>query len=131
MSVRLAGTGTNVNVDTSLAGGSLHERADKIRRTVFTRLYRDSEVEREVFAFGSFLLDSFVNATAPFLQTKIHSRRRLLQDYPQRYFRSLHFVRLRFNSKVLSFPSPKLEGAQPFGLGPWQLPRHGPSGRHR
>ena len=96
--VRLAGISADVDVNISLANGTLYERPGKVWPIIFAaRLCVASKFEFEINAFRSLLSDDFISASMAFLQTKIHTRGRSLQHDAQRdgcWF-ILHIHRLR------------------------------------
>lgn len=82
--VRLAGIRTDVDVNESLADGTLHKRPGEVWQVVFARLCRDSEFEFEIVALRSLLGDEIEGTSLPFLQSKVHPRTWSLQDDAQR-----------------------------------------------
>ena len=83
----LTRVGAYVDINKSLFGRALHQGAGEIRDWILgTRFESYREFEVEVFCGRSLLQDRLIVAAFAFLQTKVHARRRFLQDNSKRQF---------------------------------------------
>lgn len=89
----MARIGADIDVHEFIAGGSLDERSPKSGNVVFTPLDVDVEIEGEVLADGSLLLDDLPAIAMAGLQAEVHPGRGPLEYDPQMELFSLgHFT---------------------------------------